>query len=345
MRFLFFCGVFFCFINLIGLQTLSAATLYIDPGLVTLYRGDAYTASVRIMPDEQSGECINAVDAVISYPSNIQPVDVSIGRSILSVWVEAPVINRENRTITFAGGIPNGYCGRVQGDPSLTNNLVDIIFRSPGLQIGSTDEGNTAVISFTNETQVYLNDGQGTKAELVTLPSTVTLDRSAGAGIVDKWRDDVRADDQAPEEFSITLEKDSIAFAGKYFIVFSTSDKQTGISHYEVIEEPLAEKSLFKWGGSDAPWVRTESPYVLRDQTLSSTIRVKAFDKAGNEYIATLVPDPELRTTSNTQVLILGLSAIAFVLVLGLIIASILLYRRKRRQSTADEISSSAEIE
>ena len=30
-------------------------------------------------------------------------------------------INKENRTVTFAGGIPNGYCGRVNGDPKLTN--------------------------------------------------------------------------------------------------------------------------------------------------------------------------------------------------------------------------------
>ena len=276
-----------------------AATLYIDPGIATIYRGDAITMSVRIMPNSEIGECINVIDAVITYPENIQPVDVSIGQSIFNVWVEQPTINRENRTVTFAGGISNGYCGRVEGDPGLTNVVADIIFRSPGLQIGSTAEGNTAVIGFGPETQVYLNDGQGTKAPLTLLPSTITLEKTAGSGgIVDEWRNEVQEDTLPPEEFSISLERDEVAFSGAYFIVFSTTDKQTGLSHFEVMEEPLNQLGAFAWGGTEVPWIRTQSPYVLQDQTLNSTIRVKAFDKAGNEYIATFIPDESLRTAA-----------------------------------------------
>lgn len=314
-------AIVFCFLLV---NQVNAATIYIDPGVATLYRGDAITTSVRLMPDQNNSECINTVDAVIRYPENIQPVDVSIGRSIFSVWVEPPTINKEEKTITFAGGIPNGYCGRVQGDPGFTNVIADIIFRSPGLQIGSTPGGNTALIDFAPETTVYLNDGQGTKAPLLTLGSTLTLDPNAGPGIVDVWREEVQQDEIPPEEFSIALERDTLAFSGQYYIIFSTTDKQTGISHFEVMEEPSSELSKFTWGGTDAPWVRETSPYTLKDQSLNSTIRVRAFDKAGNEYVATLVPDESMRSTSKQATIVYALFGagllVFFIMILGLLI-------------------------
>lgn len=311
-----------------------AATIYIDPGVATLYRGDAITASVRIMPDSAAGECINAIDAVVTYSENIQPVDVSIGKSIFNVWVEPPVIDTNNRTITFAGGIPNGYCGRVDGDPRLTNIVAEIVFRSPGMMVGGGGGGNEAKIDFAPETQALLNDGQGTRAPLTMLGGTFTLEATAGAGIVDTWRDSVRADTLPPEQFSITLTKDDTAFAGKHFIVFGTTDKQTGISHYEVNEEPVLEFSQFKWGGVGVPWVRSDSPYVLEDQTLNSIIRVKAIDKAGNEYIATLIPDESLQTLSkNEMYTYIFLGTLAVVGIIILTVVSAVLYRRKKQKA------------
>ncbi len=284
-----------------GINHASAATLYLDPGVATLNRGDAITLSVRLMPDQAAGECINAIDAVITYTDNIQPVDVSIGRSIFSVWLEEPVINKENHTITLAGGIPNGYCGRVEGDPRLTNVIADIVLRSPGMQVGGSSDSQV-VVEFGGETQALLNDGQGTIAPLTTLGATLTLSKEAGSELVDVWRESVRADALPPQEFSITLTKDDVAFNGKHFIVFGTSDKQTGMSHYEVMEEPVLEFSQFKWGGVGVPWVKATSPYVLEDQTLNSIIRVKAVDKAGNEYVATYIPDESLQTLSRNEI-------------------------------------------
>ncbi len=335
----FFLGLYF----FVPLQLLLAATLYIDPGIATLYRGDAITTAVRIMPDQETGECINAADVVISYPETIQPVDISIGKSIFSVWVEDPVINKETRTITFAGGVPNGYCGRVDGDPSLTNVLAEIVFRSPGLQIGAPSVGNQAVIEFAPETQVFLNDGQGTRADLVTLPSTLTLESTSGTNLVDSWREAVRDDNVPPEEFSITLERDPVAFAGEYFIVFSTSDKQTGISHYEIMEEPLTEFGQFAWGRADAPWIKAVSPYVLKDQSLNSTIRVRAFDKAGNEYVATLVPDESLRTVSQTALITYGAGALVLVFLILFALAIWFWFRRRSKSALPSEGEESLE--
>jgi hypothetical protein len=320
-----------------------AATIYIDPGVATLNRGDAITASVRIMPDKEAGECINAIDAVVTYTDNIQPVDISIGKSIFNVWVESPVINKENRTITFAGGITNGYCGRVEGDPRLTNVVAEIVFRSPGFMIGGAGEDTSpeASIDFAPETQVLLNDGQGTRAELQALGAKFTLADGAGALIADDWRQLVREDDIPPEEFSITFTKDEFAYSGNYFIVFSTTDKQSGISHYEVMEETVIEFSNFAWGAADAPWIRVDSnTYELKDQTLNSIIRVKALDKAGNEYIATFIPEESLRTLSRNEMYTYAIVTGGTAVVIGLIVFLVFYLRKRKKNKTKEEDNS-----
>lgn len=313
----------------------QAASLYLDPGLVTINRGDAVSIALRVAPDEQSGECINSIDGIITYDASIQPVDISLGDSIFSMWVEQPVIDPEKRTITLAGGIPNGYCGRIVGDPRLSNVVAEFIFRSPGFQIGGGDQADSATIAISPESKVYLNDGQGTVAPLRTFNATIALSKTPGPGIVDPWRESVAGDTIPPQEFSISLERDATAFAQNYYIAFNTTDKETGLSHYEVIEEPLSEFTSFAWGRADALWVRTKSPYVLKDQSLNSTIRVKALDKAGNEYIATLLPDQSLRTMSQeriTRYLLLG--SVLLIIVSVLIVGALFVIRRRARRRT-----------
>lgn len=323
-------------------SAVSAATLYIDPGVSEILRGESLTMAVRLDTDESAGECINTVDGVISYSENIEPVDVSIGNSIFPMWVERPTINKENRTITFAGGIPNGYCGRVDGDPRLTNVLTEIIFRSPGFVVGATQsDSNQAKITFLPETTAYLNDGLGTKADLETLSAQITLNPAGGSGENNLWRDKVSADKVPPEEFSITLLKQD--HSDVYFAVFNTTDKQTGIDRYQIMEEPLTKFGSFQWGEADAPWLEATSPQKLQDQSLNSTIRVKAIDKAGNVYIATLIPDESLRTTSHEQIFTIVLVAVGAGLLLLLLIISYFWWANRRRAGTASVESQETE--
>ena len=306
-----------------------AATLYMDPNTVSLNRGDAAKVSIRLDTDEAAGECINAVDAVISYSESIVPVDITIGKSIFPMWVEAPVINKETRTISFAGGIPNGYCGRVQGDPNLTNTLVEIFFRAPGMQVGGGEARSAATVQFTDETTAYLNDGLGTPARLQKIGANFALADTVGSSILDPWSGDVQADDIPPEEFGATIE----SIDGKWFVVFNTTDKQTGISHYEVIEESYAKSKLFDFGAANAPWIESRSPHVLKDQSRNSVVRVKAIDKAGNEYIVTLPVDAaqqSFRLTPEMMVLA-GAGLVGVLLLAGLIIW---LARRRRAKLT-----------
>lgn len=328
----------------------EAASLYIDPPRSELNRGDAIELSVRLDVDEDAQECVNAVDAVVTYTENIEPVDVSIGDSIFSIWVEQPKIDKENRTITFAGGMPNGYCGRVSGDPRLTNNLVKLIFRAPGFTVGgnSSSDNPEATVQFTDLTAAYLNDGFGTKVSPRTFGATMYLSKTAGAGgIVDQWRRSVDEDVIPPEEFSIFLQKGDLEFSGKYYISFNTTDKQTGIDIYQVMEEPIDQLSSFAWGRADAPWVTARSPYVLEDQTLNSTIRVRAIDKAGNEYIATLLPDESLRTksVSSGQTSLVVVFGIIILIILGCIGVIVTFVRERRKKLSIEAVESEAEDE
>ncbi|HHE65575.1 MAG TPA: hypothetical protein ENL09_06080 [Bacteroidetes bacterium] len=98
----------------------------------------------------------------------------------------------------------------------------------------------------------------------------------------------------------ISVHIDPNIYDGKYFIVFSTVDKQTGLDHYEILEitpEELEKikkedggianffnKLFGKWEEKSS-WKEGESPYLLADQSLGSVIKVKAIDKAGNERL------------------------------------------------------------
>lgn len=328
------CGAFFAFF--VMTHTAGAATLYMDPNTAQLERGDTIKVSVRLDADQD--ECINVVDGVIAYSDQIKLVDVSRGQSILSMWVEEPVIDDANKTVRFAGGIPNGYCGRISGDPRLTNVVVDLIFQSPGFVIGASDSA-TATVAFLPETQVLLNDGFGTRASGTQLYGTqIELLKNKTGAIRDEWRDIIANDFIVPEQFSISLERTENAFSNRYFITFNTTDKQSGISHYEVIEEPLSDSQLFSWGREDAPWVKAVSPYQLKDQSLNSTIRVRAIDKAGNEYVATLIPEEAQRSASNeVKVLIAAIIAVLVAFIFSGILYAFLRSRKNKEAVLNDQ--------
>lgn len=299
------------------------ASVYFDTQTAAVGVGESLSVAVRL--DTTLEECVNALDGIIEFDEGLQVVDTSVGSSIFSFWVEPPLYDNEKRTVTFAGGIPNGYCGRVAGDPTLTNNVVEIIFRATGSAIGDRK------VYFSEQTTAYLNDGFGTAVPVTSNELTIDVRDEYTAGD-DVWLNRVLEDDIPPKDFSITLAQNDTTFKGDYFIVFNTNDKQTGIDHYQVMEEPLNDLSVFGWGAATAPWVDAVSPYRLTDQSLNSIIRVKAIDKAGNEYIATLVPEEDLRSIDMNSAVLFGLLLLALTLlvIVIIILISSFLYRSRR---------------
>ena len=268
-----------------------AAVLYLSPETQTVHIGDTFIQEIRI----ETQESINAVEVYLTYPSDIlEVVDVSFGNSILSVIAKEPNFSvipcHESSNdlcglVSFAGGIPGGYTGRIPGDPGITNILGKIIF-----QVRETNaeqmRGTSAKIIFHDDSKVLLNDGLGTPADLEMRGADIKISAGVSELAKDQWQEQVGKDSILPESFYPQISQDQSTFNGQYFLVFSALDKQTGIDYYEVAElRPIVEKREIT-----QKWQRAKSPYLLTDQTLRSIIKVKAVDKAGNQRIEIIKP-------------------------------------------------------
>jgi hypothetical protein len=263
--------IFSIFIFLFLPLVAKGAILYFEPSKGEYHLGDTFIVDLRIDTEE---ECINTVKAIISFPKDLlEAKDFSTGNSILSLWIESPKIDQKEGLISFVGGIPGGFCGPLPGEPEKPNLLGRIIFRVVSRDVSRS----LAQIAFRNDSQVLLNDGFGTPAKLTLKKAIFTILPEKAEVPKEEWQEELTKDDIPPEPFEIKISQDPNIFGGKYFIVFSTTDKQTGIDHYEVKE-------------GKRNWKRAESPYLLEDQSLKSIILVKAVDKAGNERIAEYIP-------------------------------------------------------
>ena len=274
----------------------SAATLYIDPSQGTFGPGDTFSASIRLNTE---GDCVNAGEVTVVYPKDIlRATDFSRGHSIFSLWVQEPKINNENGTVVFSGGVPGGYCGRIPGDPSLTNVLGKVIFT-----VTSASQ-KTAVISIAPTSKLYANDGLGT----IITPTihsgsfTIAEDRQNAE---DPWIKEVQSDTIPPDAFEVQVEAIQSIFGAKYYLIFTTVDKQSGLDHFEISEK--------------GAWKSIQSPYELRNQSIHSNIQVRAVDKAGNARLGTY-KESVVHVTSNggeTTFFILGLVCLLALLLLA----------------------------
>lgn len=269
----------------------AAATLSIDPPGGKFGPGDTFMLTVRL--DTSVNECINAASVELHYPAEwMKATAVSNGESLFTLWTEEPTVDLERGIVKFEGGIPGGYCGRIQGDPEKTNVLAKVVLSIPGNMIGGkiATGSEPLPVTFGDSTKVLLNDGRGTMAPLLLKSGTYTRELIS-TGTKNEWLDVTRADVTPPDLFTIALEHDPHTFQGKYFIVFATVDKQSGVHHYEVMEDDPARLGYVRGQQNEkALFVSTRSPYVLRDQTLSSRIVVRALDHAGNIQESILPP-------------------------------------------------------
>lgn len=229
--------------------------------------GDQLIVDVLISVDES--EPINAVSGTIAYPAQtIRARGLRDGASFVPLWIEQPEIKEQGRDtehISFAGVIPGGFSGLLQpfGGKTQAGLLFSIIFEAK--------ETGSARIAM-EDIMVLLHDGKGTPAEIKTEPRVLTIYPA-----VDNVEEYTEEDTTPPEEIFTEITNDPALFAGKWFIAFYTTDKESGISYYEVKE-------------GDGEWIHTKSPYLLSDQSLTEKIFVKAIDRAGNIRVKEIAP-------------------------------------------------------
>ena len=130
------------------------------------------------------------------------------------------------------------------------------------------------------EAKTLLNDGLGTLAQLSISNFQFSIFKEVPTQLLMPEIKDINP----PELFAPKITKDPNVFDGKWFAVFATQDKLSGINYYKIKESRYKILNIFQ------RWIIAESPYILTDQRLRSFIYIKAVDNAGNERIAIIEP-------------------------------------------------------
>ncbi len=234
-----------------------AQTVTTPVSSAVFHQAEAFTIPITI---ESATTPINAFSFTVTIPNNLTFVGSDEAGSVVSLWIDSPHL--ENGKVILSGAMPTGFT-------QLINPLNKM--RGPGLVTKLIFSGNDAGEgTITVTPSVYANDGLGTKVASAGFSIPVSIDdkvvRSAYV-----WQDAI-----LPEQFTPTIEQNPVVEDNAYTVVFSAIDKDSGIAHYEIKE-------------GNGLWIEATSPYVLRDQTLSSTIDIKAVDKAGNERVVRVV--------------------------------------------------------
>lgn len=232
-------------------EDVFAAEIRLDAHKAEVTSGEQFSVDVVI----HSEESLNALQGRLIFPKDKLLVrEIRDGDSSINFWVERPHTKIPG-TVSFSGITPGGFSGA-------NNAIFSVVFEAK-------DTGIASIVL--NETEALKNDGLGNRAILTTHDTAVSI-KSGDSNV----RKELLIDTELPEDFNITIDKDPDIFDGKYFLVFATQDKISGIDVYKVREGT--------WG-----WFSVaESPYLLKHQSLNREIFVKAVDKSGNERVVTL---------------------------------------------------------
>ena len=210
------------------------------------------------------GESINALEGTVIVPASVKISDISYAQSAISFWLEKPYLN-SNKNIYFSGIIPGGFVG--DKVPLFSFTVSSGILGDVKLKF--------------NNTKVLLNDGLGTSAKGNAKDYIfLVVSNSTGASVTEL------IDTELPELFTPIISHDKNIFDDKFFAVFYTQDKRSGIDHYEIAEERWFKRFSYE----KLKWSTIESPYILTDQTLSSNLYIKAIDKKGNTRVIWISP-------------------------------------------------------
>ena len=225
---------------------------------------DASKTSIDVLLDTQN-ESVNAIEGSVTFNADmLQLQEIKTNNSFISLWVQGPQAE-SSTNIVFSGIVPGGYRG------------------SKGVLFSFTflpKKAGPVLLSF-NNVKAYLNDGQGTQSLVKNKDTNFEI---LPADLAFSHLVSTPKDITPPELFTPEVSSSPDISSGKYFLVFSAQDKESGIKDYQIKEVKHPILSPF------STWIQVANPYILQDQSLSSFIFVKARDGAGNERIISLSP-------------------------------------------------------
>lgn len=232
--------------------SVNAMTMSVENKSGDVKVGDVVILDVYLSTEES--EEINAVEGVIKVKGNQKIKQITTAGSVFDLWPNKPSFN--NSEISFVGGSASSVFGSKL-------KLFSVV-----VEIESMEE----IIFEPEYLNAFLNDGIGTKISINEINTKISINNS-DRETKNEFEKLLFNDKESPNEFDVYVGRDDYSFDGKYFISFNTTDDESGIERYEVIEND-----------SKTP-VLTGTTYVLQDQSLKGNLIVKAFDHAGNVTI------------------------------------------------------------
>lgn len=294
----YFLSLFFILCGIAFLpQTVRAAHMVVNGAPATVAQQQEFYVDVAVDSDNVA---LNGIAGTVSFSSDtLTFVRAETGTSLINYFIDSPML--VGNTIKFSGTIVGGFNGLI--DPfnpehKLPGQIVRLVFAGKAK--------GPATITTTN-VMVTDNDGKGTLEKAIdgAMPVTVT-DAIAPSHY--------NTPDTTPPEISASIVQDTNFYDGKYVLVFSTIDKESGIDRVQLQE-------------GDGQWTTIQSPYLLHDQTRTSTLSLRAYDVAGNMTPITIAP---IRTFSPTAI-IAFLILLLLAIIMGYIIYEKIKYRKTRR--------------
>ena len=232
----------------------SASVVTVLSDFQTLRVGDVVEIGVSI---DTQGERINAAEIEVSYPADLLEFNSSdTTDSVVSVWLPDTHAVKEG-LVTFSGITPGGF---VSSRADFITLAFTVLKEGQGLV-----SIPTAVL--------LLHDGLGTSDSSTVQNMHINVEEGPS-----RINAHVDTDIESPEDFTVSSLTDADVFKGSPFLVFETTDKNSGIDHYTVSEGVFGKA------------YRAESPYELRTEVGKKTVAVTAYDKAGNTRVVTLYP-------------------------------------------------------
>lgn len=283
---LFVCGVF------VSPVAAGGATITLAPQVVRLDQEQQFYVDVLLDPD---GAAFNGVEGTVQFSADtLTFIRSEDGNSIVGPWIDRPQVDGDR--IRFSGIMPNGFDGVI--DP------FDSHIRKPGTLLRLVFEGRAPGVGHitTHGMHITANDGNGT---LYSIPDTEVAIPVSG-----ETNSSVYAlQDTHRPTLVASVVTDKKLYDGRATLIFTASDKESGVDRVEVQE------------GNHASVVAT-SPYLLEDQSRTSVITVRAYDISGNVTTVTINPVYTAET--------IGYILLSFI---ALIVLSIAIYVLRRKKS------------
>ena len=191
----------------------SAATMGIVSKSPSVVVGQPFEVDVTL---DAQGTVANAVQATVTFPAGQFTLQgVNDGASPISLWIESPH-ETASGTVEFAGIVPGGI--------TAASSVVGLVLVPTAAGAGAIGISNASLLA---------NDGEGSPIPVTTSGVRINVAPAPANGVVPQGPSFPYT---VPQTFTPVISQDPNVYSGKYFLIFSTTDKGSGMAYYQALK-------------------------------------------------------------------------------------------------------------